>query len=249
MHEREQDAAKSADNQSEKESLQGMGPMVFGKDELNVIKRAQGEKAERDEKPYLPKHIRTRLEALDREMAEEKAGRNSDSASSGTEEETGARFYDAARPWVEKARAGAQRSYTKFRANLRIFLIICIAFAGYYLYAEYVREPELESLEDLKAALPVYVDDVTRLTAIEDGEQHFVMHFVKDASVYEGISVAEREASLDRIEKNAQRLCNNPLLGSIVRQGRSLTVILSAEDHSYERRIVIDSCPLAEGTP
>ncbi len=244
--------------------LEGMGKMVFNRDSLEVIKRARGDKPQF--RYDLPDEIKEKLAQLDKEakkeqeqerlnaqahvlenegldkeepMAEEK---KEDSASSQEE----SLYYAKAQKFATKSKTKVLATASSFKRNLRLFLVIAIAFAGYYYYAANIREDDLTTIEDLKNALPIELDDYTTLTEIKEESSNLTMRFVKSADYYANVTVEQRDASLDRIVANAQGLCKNPLLGSIVRNGRELTVILSAEDGSYERVMKISSCDLKE---
>ena len=251
------------ENPAPKRPLEGIGKMVFNRDSLEVIKRARGDKPQF--RYDLPEEIKEKLAQLDKEALKEQEkerleGQKEalDSESLNKEEtmaekkaqsenlEEKSRYFAKAQKFASKSKTKVLASATSFKRNLRLFLIIAIAFAGYYYYAANIREDDLTTIEDLKKALPVELDNYTTLTEIEEAESSLTMRFVKSTEYYANVSVEQREESLDRIVANAQGLCKNPLLGSIVRNGRELTVILSAEDGSYERVMKISSCDLKE---
>ena len=120
-----------------------------------------------------------------------------------------------------------------------------VIFAAYVIYAEKFRtNDELLTLDDLKNALPVPVDEDTVIAQIDDLPDELVMHVVKDDELYARATPEQLNKSLDNIAKNAQRLCANPILGNILSSGRRVTVLLRNESHTYERKIAIAKCEL-----
>lgn len=126
-----------------------------------------------------------------------------------------------------------------------IVLIVVLAFAGYVGYNEYIAPPRLDSIEHLKEALPLEVDDYTVLQHIEETDSDFIMTFVKDKVLFEGLTAEQRENALSVIEQNAPKLCKNPLLYGVVAGGKKLTVLLRDTNGAQLRKIDISSCPVA----
>ncbi len=132
-----------------------------------------------------------------------------------------------------------------FKRNYKVCFVVLVIFAAYVIYAEKFRpNDELLTLDDLKNALPVSVDEDTVIAQIDDLPDELVMHVVKDDDLYARATPEQLNKSLDNIAKNAQRLCANPILGNILSSGRRVTVLLRNESHTYERKIAIAKCEL-----
>ena len=147
----------------------------------------------------------------------------------------------------QKIKDSFLKAKEKIRLHWKLYLFLAVILIAYMFYAGEVRQPEVQTLDDLKASLPMAIDDNTTIVKIEDLEKEFVMHIVKADSVYLGTTIEQRDKSLDKIAKNAQGLCANPILGNIISSGRKLTVLLQDESHTFERKIVIEKCELAIG--
>ena len=138
-----------------------------------------------------------------------------------------------------------QRWALWFKRNYKVCFVVLVIFAAYVIYAEKFRpNDELLTLDDLKNALPVPVDEDTVIAQIDDLPDELVMHVVKDDDLYARATPEQLNKSLDNIAKNAQRLCANPILGNILSSGRRVTVLLRNESHTYERKIAIAKCEL-----
>ena len=132
-----------------------------------------------------------------------------------------------------------------FKRNYKVYFVVLIIFSAYVIYAEKFRsDEELLTLNDLKNALPVPVDEDTVIAKIDDLPDELIMHVVKDDDLYANATQEQLNKSLDNIAKNAQRLCANPILGNILSSGRRVTVLLRNESHTYERKIAIAKCEL-----
>ncbi|SPT70700.1 hypothetical protein [Anaerobiospirillum thomasii] len=180
----------------------------------------------------LPEHIQRRLDAINRGVDDEDETKDVRYKES--------RYYHKVAAMQEQNRF-IETKKDKFRRNSKIALIVCLGFAAYYYYVQNFRT-DINSVEDMIASLPLQLDEHTTMTAIEDKDQEFIMTIVKDADLYAHVDAQQREESLDRIVRNAQNLCNNPLIGSIVSSGRKVTVLLKSDDNSFERTINIEHC-------
>ncbi len=211
--------------------LEGMGKMVFNKDSLEVIRRAAGDPSPK--RYEMPSDIRERLDEINRQARLQES----------MEDEGGSRFYDKASRILNRSLKKSRETSLRLKRNFKIFLVVVLSFAGYYLYGEYLKK-DVDSIEALQQTVPLRLDENTVLTAVENLTSEVILRITKDADYDAAVSPEEREAELNRIADNAQQLCKNSLLGQIVRNGRNLTVILAAEDGSYERRIEIRQCDL-----
>lgn len=193
----------------------------------------------------LPDAIKRKLEALDKESAKQKESEDGTKTAPDESDDGGSRFFGLAQTAIARSKGRMSRSAELFKKNFKIFLII-IAFAGYYVYLNYIGQPVIQSFSDLKEATPLKLDDYTTLNKVEEDGPWIVMEIIKDEAYYQGQSIAQREESLDRIEANAQSLCSNSILGSMIRNGRKITVLLKGSAGSFTRNFTVEQCPGTE---
>lgn len=194
----------------------------------------------------MPDAIKRKLEALDKESAKQKDQEEGTGTAPGTDDDGGSRFFGLAQTAIARSKSRMSRSAELFKKNFKIFLIIIIAFAGYYVYLNYIGQPVIQSFSDLKEATPLKLDDYTTLNKVEEDGPWIVMEIIKDEAYYQGQSIAQREESLDRIEANAQSLCSNSILGSMIRNGHKITVLLKGSAGSFTRNFTVEQCPGTE---
>ncbi len=191
----------------------------------------------------LPYTIKRKLEALDQESAQEKEGAG---IMPDPHDDGGSRFFGMAQAALSRSKGRMSQSTKLFKKNFKIFLVIIIAFAGYYVYLNYIGRPVIQSFSELKQATPLQLDDYTTLNKVEEDGPWIVMEIIKDEAYYQGQSIEQREESLDRIEANAQSLCSNSILGSMIRNGRKITVLLKGSAGSFTRNFTVEQCPGTE---
>lgn len=156
----------------------------------------------------------------------------------------GARFYGKYKALMEKNEASRDSINVKLRRNLKLAFIVLVALGSYIVYRDFIdQDKTADSINELKAAIPLQIDKHTALVRIDDRNDEFKIYFEKDPAVFEGFSEEEKEAALSNIENAAPLLCNNALLNSIVTEGRKVTVLLDAADGSFHRELVMDKCP------
>ena len=155
----------------------------------------------------------------------------------------GARFYGKYQALIEKQQERRAIAQAKVMRNVKIIGIVALGLVGYMAYSEFFVDRKAETIESLKAALPLTIDQHTSMVRIDDRTEDFKIYFEKDPAAYAGLDEHQKEAALDQVQKNAPGLCKNPLLHSIISSGRKVTVLLEATDRSFFRQYSIDKCP------
>ena len=155
----------------------------------------------------------------------------------------GARFYGKYQALIEKQQERRAIAQAKVMRNVKIIGVVALGLVGYMAYSEFFVDRKAETIESLKAALPLTIDQHTSMVRIDDRTEDFKIYFEKDPAAYAGLDEHQKEAALDQVQKNAPSLCKNPLLHSIISSGRKVTVLLEATDRSFFRQYSIDKCP------
>lgn len=155
----------------------------------------------------------------------------------------GARFYGKYQALIEKQQERRAIAQAKVMRNVKIIGVVALGLVGYMAYSEFFVDRKAETIESLKAALPLTIDQHTSMVRIDDRTEDFKIYFEKDPAAYAGLDEHQKEAALDQVQKNAPGLCKNPLLHSIISSGRKVTVLLEATDRSFFRQYSIDKCP------
>lgn len=155
----------------------------------------------------------------------------------------GARFYGKYQALIEKQQERRAIAQAKVMRNVKIIGVVALGLVGYMAYSEFFVDRKAETIESLKAALPLTIDQHTSMVRIDDRTEDFKIYFEKDPAAYAGLEEHQKEAALDQVQKNAPGLCKNPLLHSIISSGRKVTVLLEATDRSFFRQYSIDKCP------
>lgn len=155
----------------------------------------------------------------------------------------GARFYGKYQALIEKQQERRAIAQAKVMRNVKIIGVVALGLVGYMAYSEFFVDRKAETIESLKAALPLTIDQHTSMVRIDDRNEDFKIYFEKDPAAYAGLDEHQKEAALDQVQKNAPGLCKNPLLHSIISSGRKVTVLLEATDRSFFRQYSIDKCP------
>lgn len=155
----------------------------------------------------------------------------------------GARFYGKYQALIEKQQERRAIAQAKVMRNVKIIGVVALGLVGYMAYSEFFVDRKAETIESLKAALPLTIDQHTSMVRIDDRTEEFKIYFEKDPAAYAGLDEHQKEAALDQVQKNAPGLCKNPLLHSIISSGRKVTVLLEATDRSFFRQYSIDKCP------
>ena len=180
------------------------------------------------------------LHAVDPEENEElrQARREEQRIASG-----GARFYHKYQELLQKQQEHQAANKAKIKSNLKIALVVIVGLMGYMAYNQLVVNKDASSIEELKAALPLTIDETTAMVRIDDRNDDFRIFFEKDPKAFEGWDEHQKQAALDQFAKNAPLLCKNQLLNHIITSGKKVTVILEATDRSFSRQYSVDQCP------
>lgn len=209
---------------------------------LFVIKGKQESKSYRDK---LPIDIKQRLDELDKSINDNAANKNLDNSN---EDNTGdSRFYHRVQMYRKKYKLTKDKDKAKSTLalidKLKIWSIIVVLFALFYLYNEYFFNQDINTFEQLQKALPIKIDEHTTFESLEfDENGNISMLFIKDKDAYSNLSEQEKEATLNNIVLNAQALCTNDDIYAIVEKGKALIVSLTDEDKSFYREFKITKC-------
>ena len=105
----------------------------------------------------------------------------------------------------------------KIRRNFRLFIIIILAFAGYYAYSVYTsRDDVTGTLDKIRATLPVKLDNTTTLTDINRVENTLYLKVVKLKDSFDG--------------------------SQTLNEGTAIKVELLSEDNSTLKEFTVDKC-------
>lgn len=155
----------------------------------------------------------------------------------------GARFYGKYQALLEKQQERKEEMKQTVRRNLKIAFIVIIGLLAYVGYNFWFGSPSHNSVEELKAALPLSIDSHTALVRIDDRNNDFKMYFEMTPDAFEGLDATQKEAKLDAFARNAPLLCKNQLVYSIITSGKKVTVLLEASDRSFFREFSVTKCP------
>ena len=158
----------------------------------------------------------------------------------------GARFYHKYQELLERQQEHQAANKEKVKRNLKVALVVIVGLVGYMLFSKFALDKDAASIEELKAALPLTIDETTAMVRIDDRNDDFRIFFEKDPKAFEGWSEHQKQAALDQFSKNAPLLCKNQLLNHIITSGKKVTVILEATDRSFSRQYSVDQCPTTE---
>ena len=241
---------------------------IVAKKALHSVARAHGEEYE----PFrLPAHMRAALAQIDQEAEAERqaaakaAGHTVEpdnnplaqlhSINPQEREELlkqnekerinagGARFYGKYQALLEKQQERKEEMRQTVKRNLKIAFIVIIGLMAYVGYNFWFGGPSNNSVEELKAALPLNIDSHTALVRIDDRNNDFKMYFEMTPDAFTGMDAAQKEAKLDAFARNAPLLCKNQLVYSIIASGKKVTVLLEASDRSFFREFSVTKCP------
>ena len=205
----------------------------FFRQAMTTAARARGEEYE----PFqLPAKMRAELAKIDEEAAQLKY---EEALKAGLSEEEA----QAIKEQSQKQQEHQAANKAKIKSNLKIALVVIVGLMGYMAYNQLVVNKDASSIEELKAALPLTIDETTAMVRIDDRNDDFRIFFEKDPKAFEGWDEHQKQAALDQFAKNAPLLCKNQLLNHIITSGKKVTVILEATDRSFSRQYSVDQCP------
>lgn len=155
----------------------------------------------------------------------------------------GARFYGKYQNLLNKQAQAKEESRIKLLRNVKLMGIVMLGLVGYIAYNHFMVDRNADSIETLKASLPLVIDEHTSMVRIDDRNNNFKIYFEKDPAIFADYDKHQKEAALDQFVKNAPGLCKNQLLRSIIVSGKKVTVLLEASDRSFFREFSVDKCP------
>lgn len=155
----------------------------------------------------------------------------------------GARFYGKYQNLLNKQAQAKEESRLKLLRNVKLMGIVMLGLVGYIAYNHFMVDRNADSIETLKASLPLVIDEHTSMVRIDDRNNNFKIYFEKDPAIFADYDEHQKEAALDQFVKNAPGLCKNQLLRSIIVSGKKVTVLLEASDRSFFREFSVDKCP------
>lgn len=158
----------------------------------------------------------------------------------------GARFYGKYQNLLQKQEQAKQESRLKIMRNVKLMGIVRLGLVGYIAYNHFMVDRNADSIESLKASLPLVIDEHTTMVRIDDRNDNFKIYFEKDPAIFADFDEHQKDAALDQFVKNAPGLCKNQLLRSIIVSGKKVTVLLEATDRSFFREFSVDKCPSKE---
>lgn len=160
----------------------------------------------------------------------------------------GPRFYGKYQKMLAEQEVRKEENRMRVRRNLKLSFIVIIglmAYVGYnFFYGS--KDSSLNSIEELKAALPLSIDSYTSMVRIDDRNNDFKIYFEMEPEAFAGLDEAQKDARLDSFAQNAPLLCKNPLIHSIIASGKKVTLLLEASDRSFFREFSVDKCPTSD---
>lgn len=129
----------------------------------------------------------------------------------------------------------------KIRRNFRLFIIIILAFAGYYAYSVYTSKGDESTISSIKASLPAKLDKTTTLVDLDKKENTLTLKIVKSKDAF--LHDLDLNEALDAyIETASNNFCKIEFFNSMIGSGNAIRVELDADDDSYHREFTVDKC-------
>ena len=150
-------------------------------------------------------------------------------------------FYKKAMQHVNRMNNEKKAVLAKISKNLKLFLIIIIAFAGYYAYNEYTRSDEELSVSAIQAKLPLKLDSYTTLQKVSLDDNSLDLEVVKAKESFQDIKDLESALNV-YIQSASSNFCKIPLFSDMIKKGRRISVLLKSDDDSFSREFVVSHC-------
>lgn len=150
-------------------------------------------------------------------------------------------FYKKAMQHVNRMNNEKKAVLAKISKNLKLFLIIIIAFAGYYAYNEYTRSDEELSVSAIQAKLPLKLDLYTTLQKVSLDDNSLALEVVKAKESFQDIKDLESALNV-YIQSASSNFCKIPLFSDMIKKGRRISVLLKADDNSFNKEFVVSHC-------
>lgn len=156
----------------------------------------------------------------------------------------GARFYGRYKEMIATQEAKRHDSNLRMQRNLKFGTIVLLVVAFVLGYKHFFYSSSASTISELKASLPLVIDDTTTLVRIDDRNNAFKMYWEKDPKFFENVSEEQKQAWLDTFESNASYICKDKLLKSLIDEGQEVSLFLDATDGSFHRQLVVKQCSL-----
>lgn len=150
-------------------------------------------------------------------------------------------FYKKAMQHVNRMNNEKKAVLAKISKNFKLFLIIIVAFAGYYAYNVYTRSDEELSVSALQAKLPIKLDSYTTLQKVSLDDNSLNLEVIKAKESFQDIKDLESALNV-YIQSASSNFCKIPLFSDMIKKGRRISVLLKSDDDSFSREFVVSHC-------
>lgn len=150
-------------------------------------------------------------------------------------------FYRKAMQHVKRMNNEKKAVLAKIGNNFKLFLIIIVAFAGYYAYNVYTRSDEELSVSALQAKLPLKLDTYTTLQKVSLDDNSLNLEVIKSKESFQNIKDPNSALNV-YIQSASSNFCKIPLFSDMIKKGRRISVLIKADDDSFNKEFVVSHC-------